>query len=131
MSGAGEAGPDAPRSPDDPGAVGLVDWGRTGRRVRTSVTVLAAGVLVAWVVLSLVGGGFDPGTLGGLVGLAMAGLFLIELVVIGGAALQGMLRAGERGERLASQGVGLLPPRIRTPSSRGEDPKGPDELPGG
>lgn len=104
----------------DPGAVGLVDWGRTGRRVRTSVTVLAAVVLVAWVVLSLAGDGFALGTLGGLVGAALGLLFLVELVVVGGAALRGMLRAGERGERLASDGVGLFPPRIQTPSSLAE-----------
>ncbi len=104
---------------DDPGAVGLVDWGRTGRRVRTSVLVLAALVLVAWVAISLAGGGFDLGTLFGLVGLAFVVLFVIELVVVGGAALRGMLRAGARGERLSSQGVGLLPPRMPTAEERG------------
>lgn len=112
---------------DDPGAVGLVDWGRTGRRVGTSVAVLAAGVLLAWVVLSLRGNGFEARTLGGLLGLATGVLFIIELVVVGGAALRGMLRAGERGERLASRGVGLLPPRIQTPSSRDHAPEAPDE----
>lgn len=125
MSGADA--PRAHRSPvrgagaaaDDPGAVGLVDWGRTGRRVRTSVLVLAGAVLVAWVAVSLLGDGFDAGTLGGLVGLAMALLFVVELVVVGGAALRGMLRAGERGERLASRGVGLLPRRMPSAAERG------------
>lgn len=101
---------------DDPGAVGLVDWGRTGRRVRAVATVLGVGALVAWVLLSLLGDGFDLRTLGGLVGLALGVLFVAEVVVVGGAAVRGMLRAGERGERLASQGVGLLPPRIRPPA---------------
>ena len=103
----------------DPGAVGLVDWGRTGRRVRTGVLVLGVVVLAAWVALSLAGGGFDLGTLGGLVGLAFLALFVLELVVVGGAALRGMLRAGERGERLASGGVGLLPPRMPSAEERG------------
>ena len=110
----------------DPGAVGLVDWGRTGRRMRASAVVLTAAVLVGWLVWSLLGAGFDAGTLGGLVGLAFAVLFLVELVVVGGAALRGMLRAGERGERLASDGVGLLPPRMRTPD-RDEQQDGPAE----
>lgn len=112
--------------------MGLVDWARTGRRVRASVLVLAGLVLLAWVVLSLAGDGFSPGTLGGLVGLALVVLFVIELVVVGGAAIGGMLRAGERGERLSSQGVGILPPRMPTAEERGlrgdagtED--GPDE----
>lgn len=104
--------PTEPPDPADPGAVGLVDWGRTGRRVRTSVLVLGGAVLVAWVVVSLLGDGFDARTLGGLVGLALAVLFVVELVVVGGAAVGGLLRAGERGERLASRGVGLLPPRL-------------------
>ncbi len=104
---------------DDPGAAGLVDWGRTGRRVRASVLVLSALVMLAWVVVSLAGDGFDPGTLGGLVGLAFVVLFVVELVVVGGAALRGMLRAGERGERLSSQGVGLFPPRMPSAEERG------------
>ena len=107
---------------DDAGAVGLVDWGRTGRRVRTSVLVLTAVVLGLWTVLSLLGGGFELRTLGGLVGLALALLFLVELVVVGGAALRGMLRAGERGERLSSGDVGLLPPRVRPPAQRDDRP---------
>lgn len=96
----------------DQGAVGLVDWRRTGRRIRTSVVVLTVVVLVTWVALGATGDGLDAHTLGDLVGLAMGALFVVELVVVGGAALRGMLRAGERGERLASQGVGLLPPRM-------------------
>ena len=104
---------------DDPGAVGLVDWGRTGRRVRASVLVLTGLVLLVWVVRSLAGDGFDPRTLGGLVGLAFVVLFVVELVVVGGAALRGMLRAGARGERLSSQGVGLFPPRMPTAEERG------------
>lgn len=108
----------------DPGAVGLVDWGRTGRRVRTSVLVLGSGVLVAWTALSLLGDGFEVRVLGGLVGLALALLFVVELVVVGGAAVRGMLRAGERGERLASRGVGLLPPRMPSAAERSGAPDG-------
>lgn len=123
-----EDGESGQAPPEDPGAVGLVDWGRTGRRVRASVLVLALGVLVTWTVLALLGDGFDLRTLGGLVGLAMAVLFVVELVVVGGAAVRGMLRAGERGERLASHGVGLLPPRMPSAAERGltDDTDEPD-----
>ena len=104
---------------EDPGAVGLVDWRRAGRRVRTSAFVLAGLVVVTWVGLSLVRGSFAPRLLGSLVGLALVALFVVEVVVVGGAALQGMLRAGARGERLSSRGVGLLPPRMPTAEERG------------
>ena len=108
-----------PSPADDPGAVGLVDWARVGRRVRTSVLVLAALVVLTWVGVSLARGGFALGVLGSLVGLALVALFVVEVVVVGGAALRGMLRAGARGERLSSRGVGLLPPRMPTVEERG------------
>ena len=114
-----EGTPPGPDPADDPGAVGLVDWGRAGRRVRTRVLVLAVLVGVAWVGTSLARGEFSLGVLGSLVGLALVVLFVVEVVVVGGAALQGMLRAGARGERLSSQGVGLLPPRMPSAEERG------------
>lgn len=125
MSGTDDTG--QPAAQDDPGAVGLVDWGRTGRRVRASALLLGTAVLVVWTVVSVLGDGFDVRTLAGLVGLALGVLFVVELVVVGGAALRGMLRAGERGERLASDGVGLLPPRMPSADERGlsdHDPRG-------
>lgn len=96
--------------------------------MRASVLVLGVGVLVTWTVLALLGDGFDVRTLGGLLGLAAAVLFVVELVVVGGAALRGMLRAGGRGERLASRGVGLLPPRMPSAAERGltDDADEPD-----
>lgn len=84
----------------------IVDWARAGRRLRASAlaigVVVATGSLVTWLVV----GSSEIGTwvFGGL-----AAMFLVELVVVGGSALAGMLRAGERGDRLARGDVSLLP----------------------
>lgn len=93
--------------------VHLVDWRRTALRMRRSAVVLGVLVLVGWLVTGLLGDGLRPGALGAWVGLGMALLFLAEVVVVGGAAVRGMLRAGAEGERLAGDDVGLLPSRWR------------------
>lgn len=109
-TGSGAAGAE----PGDPEPTPLVDWGRTGRRMRRVALVLAGLVVVAWVGLGLAGeGGLQLRTLGELVGIALLVAFVAEVVVVGGAALGGMLRAGERGERLAGSDVSLLPPQLR------------------
>lgn len=98
------------QQPDVP----LVDWGRTGRRMRRVALVLAGLVLLVWIVVGLAGdGGFRLRALGELAGLALLAAFIAEVVIVGGAALGGMLRAGERGERLAGSDVSLLPPQLR------------------
>lgn len=90
----------------------LVDFAGTARRIRRSVLVLGALGVVGWVVVGLATGGPDPRDLGAWAGLVLAGMFVVELVVVGGSALRGMLRAGDRGERLASGDVSLLPPQV-------------------
>ena len=90
----------------------LLDWGRVGRRVGWSAAVLAALAVVAWLVAGLLRGSLSLGDLGGYLGFALAGMFVAELVFVGGAAVRGLLRAGERGERLAQGDVGLLPPQV-------------------
>lgn len=91
----------------------IVDWGRTARRIRLVLTSLAVLVLVAWLAIGIFGvAGFDPRLLGELLGLALLVAFLAEVVVVGGAAIRGMLRAGERGDRLAGSDVSLLPPQL-------------------
>jgi hypothetical protein len=98
-----------PPQPDTP----LVDWARTARRMRRVALVLAALVLVGWVVDGLIGEtGFRPRRLGEFTGIAVLIAFVAEVVVVGGAALGGMLRAGERGHRLAGSDVSLLPPQL-------------------
>jgi hypothetical protein len=87
-----------------------VDWARAGRRLRASAlvigTIVAIGSLATW----LLSGAPEAGTwlFGGL--LAM---FVVEVVVVGGSAVSGMLRAGERGDRLARSDVSLLPARVQ------------------
>ncbi|MDX1619422.1 MAG: hypothetical protein R3320_00425 [Nitriliruptorales bacterium] len=91
----------------------LVDWRRLGRRLGLSVAVLLSLAVVAWVVTGVVTDGVDAGELPGFIGLAVAGIFVAEVVFVGGTAVRGLLRAGEEGERLAGGDVGLLPPQIK------------------
>ncbi len=112
--------PDAPVAPDGPevadldeAPVVLVEWEATARRVRRSSLVLLTMAVVAWVVASVATGGWRVGVLGNLLGLALGAMFVVELVVVGGSAVRGLLRAGDRGERLSSHDVGLFPPRRR------------------
>lgn len=100
--------------------VDLVDWGRTARRMRASSLILTGVVLSGWLVTGLLGDGLTAKALSAWVGAGLGALFVVELVVVGGSALRGMLRAGERGERLASDDVGLLPPRRRRSSGSEE-----------
>lgn len=90
----------------------IVDFPRAARRLRASAIVLGAAAVVGWVVAGVAGDGVHVADLGGWIGAALLGMFLVELVVVGGSALVGMLRAGDRGERLAGRDVGLLPPQV-------------------
>lgn len=91
----------------------LVDWRRLGRRLRLSAIVLGGLAVGVWVVVGLFAGGVELGDLPGYVGLAFGGMFVAELIFVGGSALRGMVRAGEHGERLAGGDVGLMPPQLR------------------
>lgn len=94
----------------------VVDWARAGRRLRASAIVIgvavAAGSLVTW----LVAGSLAIGT---WLFAGLAAMFLVELVVVGGSALFGMLRAGEQGHRLARGDVSLLPATRRRVEQEG------------
>jgi hypothetical protein len=96
-------------TPDD---APIVDLGRTARRMRSVLLVLGAIVLLAWLLTGALGAGFDPRRLAEYVGLGLLAAFVAEVVIVGGAAVRGLLRAGERGDRLASNDVGLLPPQV-------------------
>ncbi|MCC5947702.1 MAG: hypothetical protein JJT89_04525 [Nitriliruptoraceae bacterium] len=91
----------------------IVDFSATGRRVRRFLGIILGTVLVAWTVRGLVDGAFEVRLLAELLGVGILLTFAVELVVVGGAALRGMLQAGERGDRLAAEDVALLPPQLR------------------
>jgi hypothetical protein len=80
--------------------------------MRTSLLVIGAIVLAIWLGLGARDGGLSGRLLAELVGLGLFAAFLAEVVVVGGAAARGVLRAGERGDRLASDDVGLIPPQL-------------------
>lgn len=106
----------------DPRPAPLVDFARAARRVRTSAVVLGALAVAGWLVVGLLRGGPDPADLGAWGGAALVGMFLVEVVVVGGSALRGMLRAGDRGERLAGGDVGILPPQLTRRGRRRRQP---------
>lgn len=100
---------------------GLVDHAAVGRRLRRSFLLLVTATLVAWLVSGLFVGRLETSRLVELLGVAVLLALLIEVVVVGGAAIAGALRAGERGERLSADDVRLVPPQLR----RVRRPRGP------
>ena len=91
---------------------GIIDHARIARRLRRWLILLLAATLVAWLIGGLVGDGLTLRSLTGLLGVAVLLALFVEVVVVGGAAVAGALRAGERGDRLASPDVMLLPPQV-------------------
>jgi hypothetical protein len=91
---------------------GLVDYGRTARRLRRSLVLLSLATLVLWLIGGAVRGGLTLRALIELSGVALLLALLVEFLIVGGAALGGALRAGGRGERLASADVRLVPPQL-------------------
>ena len=100
---------DGTRSVDAPRP--LVDFRRTARRLAIAVAAIGVLVFATWVVL-VVTTGAPLRLLAELAGLGLLGVFAVEVVMVGGSAVRGMLTAGERGERLASGDVALVPPQL-------------------
>jgi len=90
----------------------ILDHARIARRLRRWLALLLLATIGAWFVGGLVGGELTLRGLTGLLGVALLLALLVEAVVVGGAAVRGALRAGERGHRLASDDVMLLPPQV-------------------
>lgn len=91
----------------------VVDHAAVARRLRRALVVIGTVVLAAWLVAAVRSGGAALADLAGLVGLGLVAAFAVELVVVGGAALRGLLEAGARGDRLSSPDVALTPPQWR------------------
>jgi hypothetical protein len=91
---------------------GLIDHARLARRLRRWLVLLLLATLTAWLIGGLLGDGPTLRGLTGLLGVAVLLALLVEVVVVGGAAVGGALRAGERGDRLAAADVSLLPPQL-------------------
>lgn len=98
---------------DDPFVGTLVNWRRTARRIRRAAVIIGTGTLLAWLIVGFAAGGPELADLGAYAFGGVAAMLIVEFVVVGGSALRGMLRAGERGERLASGDVMLVPPQLR------------------
>ncbi|MBW3561398.1 MAG: hypothetical protein KY437_02775 [Actinobacteria bacterium] len=98
----------------------LLDHGRTVQRVRVLAVAVggfaSVGLLVSW----LVAGGPPLDAFLLWAGLAVLVIVLGAIAVVTAAALRGMLRAGDRGERLADRDVGLVPPQLRSRDGRRE-----------
>jgi hypothetical protein len=92
-------------------AHGVVDFRRTARRLRTGIVVVAVLIPAIWGVL-VVAAAASLRTLAELAGLGLLALFVLEVVVVGGAAVRGLLAAGDRGDRLAGGDVSLVPPQV-------------------
>jgi cation transporter-like permease len=91
---------------------GIIDHPRIARRLRRWLVLLLVATIVAWLLGGLVGDGPTLRGLTGLLGVAVLLALFVEVVVVGGAAVAGALRAGERGDRLAAPDVTLLPPQL-------------------
>jgi len=90
----------------------LIDHARIARRLLRWSVLLLGATLAAWLLGGVVGDGLTLRGLTGLLGVAVLLALLVEIVVVGGAAVGAALRAGERGHRLAADDVTLLPPQI-------------------
>ena len=93
----------------------LVDWRRVARRLGI--------VAVVWIAIAAVGPlvtlAIADGAATGLwLGIGAVGLGITAVAVVARSAFAGMLRAGDRGERLAGDDVGLTPPPLPGRSRR-------------
>lgn len=99
-------------TPDEP-STELIDWTRIGHRIRRSAIVALSVIVVGSLATAVTRGSWREASIGGWIFVGAVIMIATEFVVVGGSALRGMLRAGERGERLAHPDVTLVPPQAR------------------
>lgn len=92
----------------------LLEHGRTARRVRWLVVTVGALTVLGLAATWIATGGISPDAFVLWLGLAALVTVLGAMAIVALAALRGMLRAGDRGERLADRDVGLIPPQLRS-----------------
>lgn len=107
-----EHGPTTGRHAGDAPVPPIIDWRRTAHRLRRVLVAIGVAVVGVWVALGIAGDGFGLARLAELAGVGLLVAFVAEVVVVGGSAVRGMLAAGDRGDRLASSDVSLLPPQL-------------------
>lgn len=92
----------------------LLNWRRIGRRLVRLLIAAVAIVILGIAVTSGITGEVSRG--GALLWVGVGALLLVvgAVLVVSVSALRGMLRAGDRGDRLAGGDVGLLPPQVRS-----------------
>ena len=102
----------------------IIDHARIARRLRRWSVLLLGATLLAWIIGGAIGGGPTLRGLAELLGVAVLLALLVEVVVVGGAAVGAALRAGERGDRLSAPDVMLLPPQLAARLRRRRGPGG-------
>ncbi len=101
----------------------LLDHGRIARRLRRWLVLLLVATTVAWLVGGLLREGPTLRGFAELLGVAVLLALLVEVLVVGGAAVGALLRAGAEGERLSSPDVSLVPPQMMARLSRRRSPR--------
>ncbi|MEX0592825.1 MAG: hypothetical protein WD358_05225 [Nitriliruptoraceae bacterium] len=94
----------------------VVDFAGTGRRLRRMAMLAVAAIPIIWLAAG-VAGPWDLSwrLLAEIAGWVVLAMSVTEVAIVGSSAVAGMLRAGERGDRLASSDVSLVPPQLRRP----------------
>jgi hypothetical protein len=93
-------------------AAPVVDLPAVAARLVRTLRVLAVLVVATWAIAVLRRRGAALDVLAAATGVALLLAFVAEVVVVGGAAVRGMLAAGSRGDRLSAPDVGLVPPQL-------------------
>lgn len=96
----------------------VVDFAWVRRRIGVVGAVWAALAVLGAVLSAGLAGGLSAAAVRLWLGVAGLGTVVSAVGLVAWSALRGMVRAAERGDRLAGDDVGLLPPRRRRDRGR-------------